>query len=301
MKKYNLYIIISLISLSSCFSSKKTQVQEVLNQATSIQQADLKVVEETKTKVEDRLKAEVIDGNIADSIRFKIARYSNELDSFKNAISFIGEKVNTGRRAYKQNQQEIDSSFALIDRYKSRANFRLRRFTMINESLDVIVNQQHIFDLAAFFGPGKYEIPSEKIQVAQQAFSPLIDSLVGFYNKYADVEKRATLVILGYADASGFNPESDIFKSLAGMLNDSLPSKERMNQKLSELRAVKIGDLMELSLEQKIPNYTAIKFIDFLFVEKGKGEEFPSKLVTDYKTDDERRRVVLLFWNILPK
>ena len=31
-----------------------------------------------------------------------------------------------------------------------------------------------------------------------------MDSLVGFYNKYADVEKKATLVILGYADASGF-------------------------------------------------------------------------------------------------
>lgn len=303
MNKYifNSFLLFIVLFFSGCFSNKKAQLQQVLTQATDIQQADIKVVEATKLKVDERLKAEVIDGNIADSIRFKIARYSTELDSFKNAIIFIEDKVSSGRKAYKKNQPEIDSSFALIDRYKSRANFRLRRFTMINESLDVIVNQQHIFDLAAFFGPGKYEIPTEKTTIAQQAFSPLIDSLVGFYNKYADVEKRATLVILGYADGSGFNPESDIYKSLATVLNDSLPSKESLNQKLSELRAVNIGDLMEQSLEQKIPNYAAIKFIDFLFVEKGKGEEYPSKLITDYKIDDERRRVVLLFWNILPK
>ena len=74
-----------------------------------------------------------------------------------------------------------------------------------------------------------------------------------------------------------------------------------MNQQLSEWRAVNIGNLMEYSLEKKIPNYTNIKAIEFLFVEKGKGEDFPSKKVADYKTDDERRRVVLLFWNILPK
>lgn len=285
----------------SCFSSKKAQINEVLTAANTIVQTDLKTVNDTKLKVEARLKAEVIDAEIADSVNHKIGKYAADLDSFKNAISFISEKINTSRKVYKLNRSKIDSSFGLIDRYKSKANYRIRRFTMINESLDIIVNQQHMFDLAAFFGPGKYEIPLDKRPIAEQLFSPLVDSLVGFYNKYADVEKKATLVILGYADGSGFNPESDIFKTLVEKLNDSTASKERMNQKLSEWRAMNIGNLMEYSIEKKIPNYTNIKSIDFLFVEKGKGEEYPSKLVTDYKADDERRRVVLLFWNILPK
>lgn len=303
MKKINLAfsLLFCCFILASCFSTKKAQLKETLSSATTIEQTDTKIVADTKSKVEARLKSEVIDAEIADSIKQKIAKYTNDLDSFKNAIAFINEKISTSRRDYKTNRSKIDSSFGLIDRYKSRANYRLRRFTMINESLDIIVNQQHMFDLAAFFGPGKYEIPAEKRPIAEQLFSPLVDSLVGFYNKYADVEKKATLVILGYADGSGFNPDSDIFKTLVEKLNDSTASKESMNQKLSEWRAINIGDLMEYSIEKKIPNYTSIKSIDFLFVEKGKGEEFPSKLVNDYKTDDERRRVVLLFWNILPK
>ena len=303
MKKINLAfsLLFCCIIMASCFSTKKAQLQETLSSATTIEQTDTKIVADTKSKVEARLKSEVIDSEIADSIKQKIGKYTVDLDSFKNAIAFINEKISTSRRDYKNNRSKIDSSFGLIDRYKSRANYRLRRFTMINESLDIIVNQQHMFDLAAFFGPGKYEIPVEKRPIAEQLFSPLVDSLVGFYNKYADVEKKATLVILGYADGSGFNPDSDIFKTLVEKLNDSTATKESMNQKLSEWRAMNIGDLMEYSIEKKIPNYTAIKSIDFLFVEKGKGEEYPSKLVNDYKTDDERRRVVLLFWNILPK
>jgi len=294
-------IILICLFLVSCYGSKKAQMNQVIQQADAVQKAESKIVEDTKLKVEDRLKAEKIDADIADSIKAKIAKYSTDLDSFKNAITFIDSKINTSRWSYVNNKTQIDESFGLIDRYKSKSNYRLRRFTMINESLDVIVNQQHMFDLAAFFGPGKYDIPEDKKDIAEKSFSPLIDSLVKFYNKYADVDKRATLVILGYADGSGFSSESEIYKTIIEKLNDSTATKESMNQKLSEWRAINIGNLMEYSIEKKIPNYKNIKAIDFLFVEKGKGEEYPSKLTTDYKTDDERRRVVLLFWNILPK
>ena len=296
-----IFLFATCLLLSSCFSTKKARIQESLNQATALEKTESKTVEDTRQKVDDRLKAEVIDSEIADSIRFKINKYATGLDSFKNAIRFISDKINTSGGAYRRSKEKIDSSFGLIDRYKSGANYRLRRFTMINESLDVIVNQQHMFDLAAFFGPGKFEIPDDKKEIAEKTFSPLIDSLVKFYNKYADVERKATLVILGYADGSGFNLESDIFSALIAKLNDSTASKEKMNQQLSEWRAVSIGDLMEYSLAKQIPGYAEVKNIDFLFVEKGKGEAYPSKLVTDYRTEDERRRVVLLFWNILPK
>ena len=303
MKKYIHFssIIFICIFLVSCYGSKKAQMNQVIQQVDAIQKAESKIVEDTKQKVEDRLAAEKIDADIADSIRAKIAKYSSDLDSFKNAINFIDSKINTSKWSYVNNKAQIDESFGLIDRYKSKSNYRLRRFTMINESLDVIVNQQHMFDLAAFFGSGKYDIPEDKKDIAEKSFSPLIDSLVKFYNKYADVDKRATLVILGYADGSGFSPESEIYKTIIEKLSDNTATKEKMNQKLSEWRAINIGNLMEYSIEKKIPNYKSIKAIDFLFVEKGKGEEYPSKLVTDYKTDDDRRRVVLLFWNILPK
>lgn len=297
----NSSIFLICLFLVSCYGSKKTQMNQLIQQADSIQKAEVKIVEDTKQKVEDRLKSEDIDTEIADSIKAKINKFSNDLDSFKNAINFIDSKINTSRWSYVNNKTKIDESFGLIDRYKSKSNYRLRRFTMINESLDIIVNQQHMFDLAAFFGPGKYDIPEDKKVIVEKSFSPLIDSLVKFYNKYGDVDKKATLVILGYADGSGYSPESEIYKSIIEKLNDSTATKEKMNQQLSEWRAINIGNLMEISIEKKIPTYKDIKSIDFLFVEKGKGEEYPSKKITDYKTEDERRRIVLLFWNILPK
>lgn len=297
----NSSIFLICLFLVSCYGSKKTQMNQLIQQADSIQKAEVKIVEDTKQKVEDRLKSEDIDTEIADSIKAKINKFSNDLDSFKNAINFIDSKINTSRWSYVNNKTKIDESFGLIDRYKSKSNYRLRRFTMINESLDIIVNQQHMFDLAAFFGPGKYDIPEDKKVIVEKSFSPLIDSLVKFYNKYGDVDKKATLVILGYADGSGYSPESEIYKSIIEKLNDSTATKEKMNQQLSEWRAINIGNLMEISIEKKIPTYKDIKSIDFLFVEKGKGEEYPSKRITDYKTEDERRRIVLLFWNILPK
>lgn len=33
---------------------------------------------------------------------------------------------------------------------------------------------------------------------------------------------------------------------------------------------------------------------------QGRGEEFPNPSVRDYKTDDERRRVVNVYWSLLP-
>ncbi len=272
-------------------------MNQLIQLADAVQKAETKIINDTKQKVEDHLKSEDINAELADSIKAKIAKYSTDLDSFKNAINFTNSKINTSRSTYVNNKIQISESFRLIDRYISKSNYRLRRFTLINESL----NQKYMFDLAAFFGPGKYDIPEDKKDIAEKLFSPLIDSIVNLYNKYADVDKKATLVILGYADGSSFSPESGMYKSIVEKLNDSTATKEKINQKLSEWRAINIGNLMEYLIEKKIPNYKDIKAIDFLFEEKGKGEEYPSKRVTDYKTDDDRRRVVLLFWNILPK
>jgi hypothetical protein len=39
---------------------------------------------------------------------------------------------------------------------------------------------------------------------------------------------------------------------------------------------------------------------NILFFYEGKGEALPNPKITDYKTDDPRRRVVLLFWSVFP-
>jgi len=33
----------------------------------------------------------------------------------------------------------------------------------------------------------------------------------------------------------------------------------------------------------------------------GQGEEYPLPYITDYRDDDERRRIVLCYWSVLPE
>ena len=38
-----------------------------------------------------------------------------------------------------------------------------------------------------------------------------------------------------------------------------------------------------------------------LYTYEGKGEALPNSKISDYKTDDPRRRVVLLYWSVFPE
>ena len=72
----------------------------------------------------------------------------------------------------------LDSLQKQSDVYASR----LALYFMIKDGLNVADFKQ--FDLAAFFGPGKYLIPEDKVDIAALSFTPLIDSLMLFSNKY---------------------------------------------------------------------------------------------------------------------
>lgn len=286
--------------LTSCFSSKNkmTKTARVIATAKEMQADEagaLKIMNQEKLVKFD---TGDLDSTLNSKISIKLDLYSLRLDSFGNAISFI-EQALSKKSVYRENKSQIKKNLALIKSYMNDSSFRLRRFQMVGEGIRLAKKNE--FSLAAFFGPGKYQIPTEKAEEAEKAFAPIIDSLIVFYNKYNDVPRSATLIILGFADGTGFNPQSDTYKTLAEILNNPAPPKEILNAKLSELRAQNLGNTMETILTKRISNFYYVKDVDFSFVEIGRGETFPNKNITDYTVNDERRRVVLFYWNILPK
>jgi outer membrane protein OmpA-like peptidoglycan-associated protein len=301
-KKYPILLSLSatllFISFSSCTTSKRASLAKLVTASKKIEAVDKEKITTTFNKKEEKKVEENIDSTINANVSTKLNQYKKELDSFSKAISFIEANIKSGK-LFRKNKNEIQAQVKKLENYTKNNNLKLRRFEMIENGLTI--SQQYLFNLAAFFGPGKYQIPTEKIKEAEQSFSPILDSLANFYNKYKDVERQATLIVLGFADGTGFNKESETYKTLTSLLNDSLASKEAVNQKLSQLRAKNIANIMELMLDERIPNYKNIQQLDFLFLETGKGEEYPSKKNINYSIDDERRRVVLLFWSILPK
>jgi hypothetical protein len=294
-----LFAIITLL-ISSCSGSKKARaaLAKTVAAAKNTQQGDAAQLEAMRIKKEEKAAAEKIDSTADANITAKINGYKSKLDSFSIAMAFIDSTIKSGK-LFRKNKAAIKLQLKTVDNYTGDARLRLQRFAMIDEGLNIA--QQYLFNLGAYFGGGKYEIPADKLEQAQQTFAPILDSIASFYNRYAGVERFATVTVLGFADGTGFNKEGQTYKTLIVLLKDSTATKEMINQKVSALRAKNMADVMELILSKKIADYENIKKLDFLFFEIGKGEEYPSKKITDYTVNDERRRVVLLFWNILPK
>jgi hypothetical protein len=293
-----IFFITAIVLLTSCFSSKKNALIKKLETAKSLAKDDAAKIGAMLQKKDEKANEEKIDSLINVNITNNINTHKAQLDTFSNSMSFIDSVISTGK-LFRKNKAEIKAKLKLIENYMANSNVRLRRFQMIDEGLDIA--EQKLFKLAAFFGGGKYEIPAEKVNDAKNSFSAILDSVANFYNKYNDLDKKATIVILGYADGTGFNKEGPTYKALVALINNGEPSKEKINQKLSELRANNIANLLEIMLAERIPNYSTIEKIDFEYLQQGKGEEYPSKKITNYTIDDEHRKVVLLFWNILPR
>lgn len=177
------------------------------------------------------------------------------------------------------------------------ADDRLTIYMMIEDGLSVA--DYHLFDLAAFFGPGKHIIPDDKIEFAQSSFAPIVDSLIIFSHKYSSKPRTASLLILGFADGTGFS-EGPLYDTLKTLIGKADVTKEELNQKLSELRAQELIKHLTEIYKKKKQDFPGSKEMRVEYIGQGKGESYPLPTIKDYMVDDSRRRIVLCYWVVLP-
>lgn len=189
----------------------------------------------------------------------------------------------------------IDSLKRNYERYKDR----LALYLLIEDGLSIA--NYHLYDMAAFFGPGKFTIPVEKEDSAMLAFSPLIDSLIAFSDKYKGRKRVASLVILGFADATGFSGKSPLADTLAILIGNGPVTRELLNKKLSELRAEEICRQLARLYYKKSSSVSNNSELRLEYNYQGKGESFPLPYIKDYTAGDPRRRIVLCYWTVLPE
>ena len=53
-------------------------------------------------------------------------------------------------------------------------------------------------------------------------------------------------------------------------------------------------------LNNKKDAFTGDDKLKFNYYGYGQGETYPSKKITNYQEDDERRRIVLIYWSVIP-
>lgn len=291
-------VAFACLFLASCYGAKKSALRNTLDSTKINQQAAATQLQLSIEKRDQALEDERIDTTISNRINAKLEKYIYEMDSVNREIASLEAALSNGKVFRRTYDDSIKPKLEKLEEHKKGNQLRLKRFTMLNEALDI--SRQNPFDLAAFFGSGKYNIPQENYQQAAGLFSPAIDSLIHFSNKYADIPRTSTLVVNGFADGQAIDTASELYHTLLNHLGKQEASKKELNSALSQLRALEISDLLYKVLSEKDKEFVNAQTIKFKNFGYGQGETYPSKKITNYREDDERRRIVLVYWSVIP-
>lgn len=285
--------------MSSCVSEKKIVVakNKLSGFQTQIQKETAEIVDLRKETYE-KLQANKIDSNILSRIVKKLPQVTGKLDTAHLMATRLKEILNSERKTRWKYRSIVvpvlDSLKKINDQYAQR----LTVYLMIKDGLNVANYKQ--FNLAAFFGPGKYQIPEDKVNIAALSFEPLMDSLIVFSNKYSQYPRTATVVILGFADGTAVTTGGELYYTLLDSLKKPQAGKEELNQKISDLRAKELIKHMTSLYIKKAPGFKEFDKLQIEILGQGKGEALPISSIKDYTVDDERRRIVLCYWVVLP-
>ena len=124
--------------------------------------------------------------------------------------------------------------------------------------------------------------------------------MMKFSNQYKDIPKTGTLVILGFADGMGFSTDAGLLDTLNAAIGKTDPSKEELNIKLSEFRAIELVEQLKKIFSDKASSFDDFHNLSIKYIPQGKGEAYPLPYIKDYTNDDPRRRIVLCYWIVLP-
>jgi flagellar motor protein MotB len=164
--------------------------------------------------------------------------------------------------------------------------------------LSDLINRNTVLklDQDVLFEPGKYIVEASVINSIGKIFEPVAKEIQSFTQKYPDFPLSLAITAKGYADGTDISEGSTLYKELKSNIefNGQMVNRENLNKELSNLRAKSVIDLFQ--------NYTSKQTSQggIIFIHKGKGEELPDPTISDYKSDDKRRRVVLLYWSVFP-
>ncbi|MBK8609949.1 MAG: hypothetical protein IPL84_08375 [Chitinophagaceae bacterium] len=233
----NIIIVLTAgILLTSCVGNKKIAAAKQKLQGIEAQvQKENTEIQLMNREADTKLEENKIDSIILGKIDGRLGKEKVKLDAAQFKVDQLTNLLQDKKTAKKNYKSIIVPVLDSLQKQSDKYAERLALYMMIKEGINVADFKR--FDLAAFFGPGKYQIPEDKIDLAARAFEPVVDSLIKFSNKYNQYPRTATLVILGFADGTGITEGGELYYTLLDELRKPRAEKEELNQKLSELRA----------------------------------------------------------------
>lgn len=230
----------------------------------------------------------------------------NELDDTAN--SRISQFIDKTKTEISQLHQENTILIGTVevkkddwDRLRKNLSVCLNATKRINGKimfLTDLINRNTVLklDQDLLFEPGKYTVAPNVVAAIGKIFEPVSKEISAFTQKYPDFPLSLAITAKGYADATDISETSNLYKDLKNdvQFTGQPVTRENLNKSLSNLRAKSVIELFKAYTKANSNQGNII------FIYKGKGEELPDPKITDYKVDDVRRRVVLLYWSVFP-
>lgn len=294
-----MWSLICLFVLVSCGTQKRmAAAKRSLDTYNQSKAAELSRLDSLKQLVNQKEQRGHLEDTLSDQSEILIKRLQETIEAEAKGAEYIAQTLTdkkTFRKAYKS---EIRARLIELDTFNNRSGKREQVYQMLTDAINI--TNYNLFSLAAFFDPGVYRVAPENTDKVEKLFSPVIDSIASFSNKYKNIPHKAVIVLLGYADEQAIPEGTGLHKTLVEILKDPAASQQLLNKQLSEFRAKELLRNLKFLMTRNAGRFTNYNNLKIGYVANGRGEEYPFAHITDYRPDDDRRRIVLCYWLILP-
>jgi hypothetical protein len=284
--------IVVAVLLPSCVPQQKAASSK---QKLSVIDSQLLQYKKDMTAIDAKREKKQNDNELHDTANSRIQKFIGaskaEIDKLvaQNSI-LIGETV-VDRADWVKLKEALTVSQKSLKTIADKVNFindLINRNTVVKLDQDVI------------FRPGEYKVPEDVALSIGKFFEPAAKEIDMFTQKYPNFPLSLVITAKGYADATTIGEGSSLYKDLKDKLKleTDNPTPLQLNKELSNQRAREVIELFKKFSVSRAGKDENIK--NLLYLYEGKGESFPNPKLTDYKVDDPRRRVVLLFWSVFP-
>lgn len=301
MNKNCIFFILFSFVIISCGTQKRladsVQKAEAVKEQIHLRKITLDSLEQiTRDQKDLSHKDSLLSTKIEKVIRI-LQSDLNRIGETVSLVELASEKKSNfhERKFYSSMKPNIDR----LDSFQTLATNRDRVYELLGEAVRMSTFNQ--FKLGTFFEPGVYKIPPSALPIVKESFDPVLDSIVNFSNRFSDVKRSIYIVFVGYADGTGIAENSMLYKDLTNYLRkEQSPDNERLNYVLSNLRASELLRGMKIITQTKAEMFINKGMGRINYTSYGRGENLPFESIKDYKVDDERRRVVVFYWSVLP-
>jgi len=282
-----------LIAFVSCVTQKKVvSIKKELAVIDSQLQQYGKTLKDQEVQLLNKQRQNEMDDTTSSRIQTFIGKTNAEIDTLVNQNSILIGNVVVNKKDW----EKLQKSFVFSEKTSTSLKNKVLLISDLISSNTVVKIDQDVF-----FKTGQYAVASSVAEKISSFFEPAAKEIDKFTKKYPEFTLSLVITAKGYADATTIGEGSLLYRDLKERLKLSgkEPDSKELNKELSRARAEAVKNLFINFAAAQSDNKIFLRKV--LYLHEGKGEVLPDPKITDYKPDDPRRRVVLLFWSVFPE